>query len=267
MQIELDYSFDSEPRYGHGKPPHSGIYELLNKGRKRYARHLKEFTRLAADLKEIPIDQLGDGYTGPFWDNGFFPGFDAIALYGFLATEKPGTYLEIGSGNSTKFAHHAIRKRNLKTRIISIDPNPRAEIDAICSEAIRRPLETVDLRIFQNLEKNSIVFFDGSHRCFMGSDVTVFFLEVLPLLRAGVLVHVHDIFLPQDYWPAWKDRYYSEQYLLAAWLLGGSKGLRVELPLAFVTADAELSGIACNLLQRISPRVERHGGSFWMRRI
>ena len=267
MQIDLDYSFDPTSRYGHGKPPHPDLYALLNAHRDRYARRLAEFTGFAADLAEIPVDPPAEGYSGPFWANEFFPGFDAFSLYGFLATDKPRTYLEIGSGNSTKFASHAIRKRNLATRIISIDPSPRAEIDALCSEVIRQPLETVDLRIFENLTEESVVFFDGSHRCFMGSDATVFFLEVLPRLRPGVLIHIHDIFLPEDYWPAWKDRFYSEQYLLAAWLLGGSKGLQIELPVAFVTTDAELSAIPGGVLEKISPKVGRHGGSFWMRRI
>jgi hypothetical protein len=267
MQIELDFAFDSKPRFGHGRPPHPGINALLNAGRERYARRLTEFAGFAADLAGIPVDQPTEQYSGPFWSNGFFPGFDAFALHGFLASERPRTYLEIGSGNSTKFAHHAIHQRNLGARIISIDPSPRAEIDALCSETIRTPLEELDLQIFKNLEEDSVVFFDGSHRCFMGSDVTVFFLEVLPRLRPGVFIHVHDIFLPEDYWPEWKDRYYSEQYLLAAWLLGGSKGLQIELPIAFVTTDSELSAIAGGVLQKISPRIEQHGGSFWMRRV
>lgn len=284
MWIELEYAFDSEPRYGHEKPPHPGLYKLLNEGRDRYARWLKEFARFEPDLAEIPVDQPKDAAAfepdlaeipvdqpkdaaAPFWNNGWLPGFDAYALYGFISSEKPQVYLEIGSGNSTKFAFHAIRKRDLGSRIISIDPSPRAEINAICSEIIRSPLENVDLRIFEQLEDRSVVFFDGSHRCFMGSDVTVFFLEVIPRLPPGVLIHVHDILLPEDYWPAWKDRYFSEQYLLAAWLMGGSKGLQVELPVAFVTRDPELSTIAGDVCRRISPRIELHGGSFWMRRI
>ena len=230
MQIELDFALNPTPRYGHGKPPHPDIYALLNEHRARYARRLTEFTNFAADLAEIPVDQPAECMR-PFWMNGFFPGFDAFALHGFLATARPTTYIEIGSGNSTKFAHHAIQKRNLDTRIISIDPTPRAEIDALCSEVIRAPLESIDLEIFKKLGKDSVVFFDGSHRCFMGSDVTVFFFEVLPRLRPGILVHVHDIFLPQDYWPAWKDRFYSEQYLLAAWLLGVAEACRLNYPL------------------------------------
>jgi hypothetical protein len=266
MQIEVEYSFKSEPRFGQGKPPHPALYNLLRQGRDRYVRRLREFAKFEADLTEIPVGRPRHT-EGPYWNNGFLPGFDAVALYGFLATEKPRTYLEIGSGYSTKLAHYAIRTRKLNTRIVSIDPHPRAEIDALCSETIRSPLESLDLRIFERLEKGSIVFFDGSHQCFMGSDVAVFFLEVIPRLRKGVLIHVHDIILPDDYWPEWKDRYYSEQYLLAAWLLGGGKGLKVELPVAFITRDPELRILAAQVCRRISPGIEGHGASFWMRRI
>jgi hypothetical protein len=267
MHIELDYSFDSEPRFGHGKPPHPILYALLNEGRERYARRLKEFNGFVSDLTEITVDQPTEGSFRPFWSNGFFTGYDAFALHGFLASERPKSYIEIGSGNSTKFALHAIQKRNLATRVISIDPSPRSEIDWACSQVIRKPLEAVDLRIFESLGEDGLLFFDGSHRCFMGSDATIFFIEVLLRLRPGVLIHVHDIFLPEDYWPQWKDRYYSEQYLLAAWLLGGSKGLQIELPVAFIANDGELTAIMDDSWRQLPPNTPRHGGSFWMRRV
>ena len=97
------------------------------------------------------------------------------------------------------FARHAIRTGNLKTTIMSIDPKPRAEIDSLCDRVMRLPLELCDLNLFRELEPGDILFFDGSHRIFANSDVTVFFIEVLPRLKPGVLVHVHDIFLPADY--------------------------------------------------------------------
>ena len=110
-----------------------------------------------------------------------------------------------------------------------------------------------------------ILFYDGSHRAFENSDVTVFFLEVLPQLPAGVLVHVHDICLPYDYPPGWEGRWYSEQYLLAAWLLGGGARVRVVLPNAFVSHDPELSRLLDPLWSRPSLAVvERHGSSFWL---
>ena len=71
--------------------------------------------------------------------------------------------------------------------------------------------------------------------CSMNSDVTVFFLQVLPQLPAGVLVGIHDVLWPEDYLPMWADFLWSEQYLVAAWLLGGGAGMEIELPAHYVT--------------------------------
>ena len=90
--------------------------------------------------------------------------------------------------------------------------------------------------------------------------------EVIPSLPAGVLVGIHDIFLPEDYPPQWADRYYSEQYLLAAWLLGGGGGCEIVLPSHYIRSVPELDRL-CDPIWS-SPalsNVERHGGAFWFR--
>lgn len=107
----------------------------------------------------------------------------------------------------------------MPTEITSIDPYPRAEIDQISNLVYRKGVEEIDLSLFDSLSENDIVFFDGSHRSFQNSDVTVFFLEIIPRLKPGVVVGVHDIFLPNDYPPDWLERYYNEQYLLATYIL------------------------------------------------
>jgi Methyltransferase domain len=132
----------------------------------------------------------------PFWNNIYFTALDAAALTGLLLSRRPRRYLEIGSGHSTKFAAHAIRSAALPTTISSIDPRPRADIDALCHRKIRAPLERCQLALFDELEAGDFLFFDGSHRIFQNSDVTAFFLDVVPRLKRGVLVHVHGIFLP-----------------------------------------------------------------------
>src|SRR5690606_30946570 len=93
------------------------------------------------------------------------------------------------------------------------------EIDMICDNVFREPLEDVGLEIFDALGAGDILYIDNSHRAFMNSDVTVVFLDILPRLKPGVLVQIHDVTLPYDYPEVWIDRHYSEQYLLAAWLL------------------------------------------------
>ena len=178
--------------------------------------------------------------------------------------EDPATYLEVGSGTSTKFARRAIADHGLRTRVVSIDPNPRAEIDSVCDEVLRTPLEDLDLAVFDTVGPGDIVFVDNSHRVFTNSDATVVFLEVLPRLAPGVLVEIHDIYLPDDYPPDWNDRYYSEQYVLAGYLLGGGQAFTVELPNWFVTTDPELSRILAPLWAALGD-LEHHGGSFWLR--
>src|SRR5262249_38681185 len=126
---------------------------------------------------------------------------------------------------------------------------PRTEIDALCDQVIRRSLEDCDLAMFDALTPGDVLFFDGSHRVFTNSDVTVFFFEVLPRLNPGVLVHVHDIFWPWDYPPHWNERLYAEQYLLGAMLLCDKWPFRVVLPNMYICLDAELGSHVRKVLQ------------------
>jgi hypothetical protein len=92
----------------------------------------------------------------------------------------------------------------------------------------------------------------------------VFFLEIIPRLAPGVLVQVHDICLPYDYPRGWEDRWYSEQYLLAAYLLGGAAGIRIVLPNAFVSAEESLRSVCDPVWDAPGfEQVERRGSSFW----
>jgi hypothetical protein len=253
-----------EPRFGYGRPEHPRIRALLERGRARYAERLDRFACMRDWLAAIPLRASQDGLE-PYWDNGWLPPLDALALYGFLAEGDPRRYVEIGSGNSTRFARRAIGDHGLRTQVTSIDPAPRAQVDALCDEVVRKPLARADVELFAGLGAGDVVFLDGSHRVFMGSDVNVFFLEILPVLRPGVLVQVHDILLPSDYPPQWRWRHYSEQYLLAAFLLAGSALLEVELPNAFVNGDRALRGLVEPLWRRISLTQEYTPASFWLR--
>ncbi len=232
--VILEYPIRPEPRYGEGKPAHSEIAALLARNDEAYLATLAVLPGFSEYLMRIPetADAIAPGE--PYWGNTFFSALDAIALYGLLGSRKPTRYLEVGSGNSTKFARRAVRDLGLNTQIISLDPNPRSEVDALCDRVIRQPLEDVDTVLFDELEAGDMLFIDNSHRVFQNSDVTVFFLEILPRLKPGVTVHIHDIFLPFDYPRLWANRHYSEQYLLAAYLLAGYSRLEVLLPLAYL---------------------------------
>jgi methyltransferase family protein len=143
-------------------------------------------------LRHIPQDSVENDPQAPFWNNTWFTGLDAASLVGFLLSRTPKRYVEIGSGFSTLFCRRAVKEGDLRTTITSVDPHPRAEIDSLCDQIIRAPLEDCDPLLFDQLESGDILFFDGSHRALPNSDVTVFFLEILPRLKPGIIVQVHE---------------------------------------------------------------------------
>ena len=202
----------------------------------------------------------------PGWNNKFLPGLDIIILYTMLQVYKPATYLEVGSGNSTKVAKLAIRNGSLNTKLISIDPAPRAEIDQLADTIIRAPFESIDfLPYIQDLQANDILFIDNSHRILPNSDSMVFFLEVLPRLKPGVIVQIHDIYLPYDYPQFMCDRFYSEQYGLAMYLLANPQRYKTIMPNFFVYKTPELLEILNPIWDLPNMTgVEHHGGSFWI---
>ena len=265
FSLTLDYrpSDALAPRWGHGKAPHAVLREVIAQHEDTYSVQLERASAFAQDLRAI--ERTSSDAREPSWINGFVPGLDGVALYALLRERKPRHYLEIGSGNSTKFVARAKRDGALDTTIVSIDPHPRAEVDGLCDAIIRRPLETAGAQVFDELESGDIVFFDGSHRTFTSSDSTVFFLEVLPKLPIGTIVGIHDVFLPDDYPPDWTDRYYSEQYLLAAYLLARCRWLEPILAAWYVSSHPYLRRRLDELWE--DPRlegVERHGCAFWM---
>ncbi len=258
----------ARPRYGYGKPAHPLLLERIERSRVEYRRWLERFLHLADDYRRIPLDadDTRRDATTPCWRNRWFAGLDAVTLYGLIATTKPAHYIEIGSGFSTMFARRAVADNGLDCRITSIDPKPRADISSICDRVYRLRLENMDLTVFESLDAGDILFVDGSHQLLMNSDVAVVFLEILPRLRPGVLVHFHDIWLPYDYPARWADRYYTEQYMLAALLVFGNQ-YDIVLPNRFITLDQELSGVLAPLWASSEfAGAPRHGGSFWIKR-
>jgi hypothetical protein len=193
MQIAVDYGYRPAKRASS-----SHIAKLLAQHEDTYALFLEAAEQYIPFFEKIPVSGDPEG-TKPFWVNGWLPGLDSVSIYTILAKFNPRSYVEVGSGNSTKFAHRAIIDQKLRTHIVSIDPEPRAAIDSLADTTIRKPLEDADLGLFRNLQSGDVVFIDSSHRSFQNSDVTVFFTEILPMLPGGVVYGLHDIFLPNDY--------------------------------------------------------------------
>lgn len=218
MELKINYPPNFRSRYGRDCPNARHIEAILHCHLPGQRQFLKDLNNYHDELANINVEEPEESLE-PRWSQPWLPPLDGVSLYGAIAIRRPKTYLEIGSGNSTKFVARAIRDLGLDTRIISVDPQPRAEIDELADLVIRTPLEETDLGILDELTPQDVVFFDGSHRCLQISDVTVFFIEVLPQLAAGALIGIHDIFWPLDYPPKWISRYYSEQYVLGAYMV------------------------------------------------
>lgn len=200
-------------------------------------------------LEEVPVDERVKGE--PYWNNGYFSGDDARFLFAFVAAFKPRRVLEIGSGNSTKFMRLSLNTFGIASQIISIDPVPRAQVDGVADIALEKSLLEVSLSEFDRLEAGDLLFHDGSHLTFNGTDTVCLFLEVLPRIKPGVVVHIHDIQLPYEYSASFDGRGYSEQYMLAAALLFGN-GWEILAPVDYL---------------RRTGRVKHGGASFWMRKV
>ena len=120
--------------------------------------------------------------------------------------------------------------------------------------------------MFENLEENDIVFFDGTHTVLPNSDATWFFLEVLPSIPKGVIVQVHDIYIPYDYPQFMCDRYYSENYILGAVLLANPEKYEILSPNFYISEKQSFMSLIAPVWEHPNLwDVERHGGSFWFR--
>lgn len=233
MKLDINFPPDFRPRYGYSQDISKHIHSIFSHHEAGMREIITKFETYRELFSAIPIGADAKSQE-PRWINGWFPSLDSMVLYHLLARRNPATYVEIGSGNSTKFARRAIQDHKLRTRIISIDPEPRTEVDAIADEVIRSGVEFVDVSLFSKLDADSVVFFDGSHRSFQNSDVTVFFIDILPELKTGIDVGIHDVLWPWDYPPAWVERYYNEQYMLGAYMLA----FGLSFPLIFSCAHA-----------------------------
>lgn len=268
QKLILEYKVDMKPRYGYGKKPHALLYDIINANRAAYEHHIENMLKFTSVFHDIRTADKETNDNLPAWNNGFLPGLDIVALYALINEFKPTNYIEIGSGNSTKVARKCINDQQLPTKITSIDPYPRANIDHLADTVIRKPLEHINDYSFitNELKPNDILFIDNSHRCLPNSDVTVCFLELLPQLKPGVIVHIHDIYLPYDYPQEMCDRFYSEQYMLAAFLLANPKKYEVIFPGIFVSEDKSLANKLLPIWESDNTKqVERHGGSFWLK--
>ncbi len=222
--VYIEYAINFRPRWTEGEGnPH--LAKIISRPEETYRKNLEA---MAAYLPIVEKIQSGHFPFVIDWHNHHTPALDGLAIM-WAALQAKSTFMEIGSGTSTLFAKAALLHEQRGTRIVSIDPKPRVEVDAVCDQLHRERLEDVDLVLFDALQSGDTLFVDNSHRSFMNSDVTTFMLDVLPRLKPGVLIGVHDIFLPYDYYESWIDRAYNEQYLLGSYLLSNPDYFDIQL--------------------------------------
>ncbi len=186
-----------------------------------------------AELSAMPNSEA----QGFFRNNGWFESVDADVLYGVIRHFAPALVVEIGSGYSSRLTAQAIRDGRLPTRLVCVDPSPRVEIKRCADECIESPVEDLPVdELPARLKAGDVLFIDSSHLVKSGGDVVYLYLQVLPRLRPGVLIHAHDIFLPFEYPKEFilENRWeWSEQYLLYA-LLTGNRAYEILWPSCYM---------------------------------
>lgn len=203
--------------------------------------------------------------------NGMFESGDADFLYHLVRHFKPRRFVEVGSGMSTLLVRQAIADARREDaayscRHVCIEPYENPWLSTIGVELVRERVEEVPRALFTELDAGDVLFIDSSHVVRPQGDVVTEYLDILPRLRPGVMVHLHDIFTPRDYPDAWvrdEVRFWHEQYLLEAFLTCNSR-FEVIGALNYLAHNhpGRLSA-ACPLFARDG--ATREPGSFWLR--
>ncbi len=208
-----------------------------------------------------------DGRTG--FSNG-----DPHILYAIIRDVRPSRIVEVGAGKTTQIMAAAlamnVAEGSPKTKVISIDPYPKPLLKSLAVNAkdmmdfslLEQPVQSVDPGIFESLGPRDILFVDSSHVFKQGSDVEFEFLNIYPVLKKGVLLHLHDIFLPYDYPLSWNQRNYkfwNEQYFLEVFLRGNDKFKILSSSSVIAHHDSQVFSDA---IAAYDP--SRVPGSFWM---
>jgi hypothetical protein len=147
----------------------------------------------------------------PRWAQSWFPRLDGAMAYAMVRRFAPQRIVEVGSGHSTRFFARAVRDGGLDTAITAIDPAPRATIADLPVTLLRATVQRAGMGVFSELSAGDFLAIDSSHVLMPGSDVDQLLGRVVPALPSGAILHLHDIFLPDDYPAAWDWRGYNEQ--------------------------------------------------------
>lgn len=219
------------------------------------------------ELENIPLNKMMEASF--YYNNTSYGPGDAEYLYNIVRYFKPKKIIEIGSGLSTLMVKNA-RDRNLQDDStyscthICIEPYEMPWLEKADVVLRREKVETVDKSLFKELQANDILFIDSSHIIRPQGDVLFEYQEILPILNKGVLIHVHDIFSPQDYPENWvyEHKLWNEQYLLEAFLTF-NKEFRIIGALNYLALyHAGELGNSCPLYNKHPGKYRP--GAFWM---
>ena len=222
------------------------------------------------ELLQLPLEKKREGEF--YYHNGSFESGDAEYLYNMVRHFKPRRIVEIGAGFSTLLIRKAIDKNRendsaYSCEHICVEPFENQWLETVNVTVVRKPVESVDKSIFYALEANDILFIDSSHVIRPQGDVLSEYLEILPILKKNVLVHVHDIFTPRDYPERMiveEVRFWNEQYLLEAFLSGGTTYDVIGAVNYLARQYPESLGRKCPVFSQ--ERSFRQPGSFWIRK-
>ena len=221
-------------------------------------------------------EQLSNPKSAPFGftlPNRSFSSVDAEILYCMIRHFRPNRIIEIGSGNSTLVSAEAILRNSRETgsvaSLVAVEPYPNGTLEKGfpgLTRLTKAPVQSVPLKEFELLRENDILFIDSSHVLKTASDVQYEYLEIVPRVKKGVIVHFHDIFLPFSYPKAWvvnELRFWNEQYVLQA-LLAFNKSFAV------LWAGNYMNHKHPNALQQAFDSYSAQQtapGSFWIKRV
>ncbi|MHC4442604.1 MAG: class I SAM-dependent methyltransferase [Planctomycetota bacterium] len=222
--------------------------------------------RYVDELKDIPQNHPADKLCY-CWDNPFWNHSDALVQYGLLREYKPQRVIEIGCGWSSMLMKQALDINGTPCEVTLIEPHPNQEIFKILPREWKHHtciLQRTPIDIFKHLQAGDVCFYDGSHCVKTASDVNWFFFKILPLLAPEVIIHIHDIILPDDYPDEWifkNGQTWNEQYLLQAFLMY-NRNYEILIANRYLWREKEV--FLDEIYKGIQPS---YGVSFWMKKL
>jgi hypothetical protein len=219
---------------------------------------------------EMPFPENPPAYNRYFLNNNAFNYMDGLVLYSMLRHLHPAKMIEIGCGYSscaTLDTNELFLSNRMKCSFIEPYPQlfyslvKKSDLDRV--QIIPSRLQDVDPALFSELNENDILFIDSTHVSRLNSDVNLIFFEILPLLKPGVIVHIHDIYFPFEYPIEWHDegRVWTESYITRAFL-----EFNPDFKIIFWSSYLNRF-FQDKIVQHLPLGIKNAGGSLWLKKV